>query len=365
MTEQASMKLIPAVLCGGAGTRLWPVSRAARPKQVHALVGERSMLGETVARAAEVPGVDPHDVVLIAGESLAEAARTEATAGGAPDALIVLEPTGRNTAPAAALACLAALDRTGGADALVLLAPSDHHIAEPANFAAAVAKGAKLAADGWIVTFGINPTFANTGFGYISRGAALGDGYRVEKFHEKPPLAEAERMLAAGGYYWNAGIFLFGARRMMEELARHEPKALAAAEAAWAKGARTGETQRLDADAWINAPSISLDYAVAERTDRAAIVPVSMGWDDVGSWAALHELGAKDAHGNHLRGDVAIADTRNSYVRAESRLVAVVGMDDVIVVETADAVLVIPRAKAQDVKSIVDALKAGKRSDLL
>ncbi|MDX2234465.1 MAG: mannose-1-phosphate guanylyltransferase/mannose-6-phosphate isomerase [Hyphomonadaceae bacterium] len=349
--------IVPAILCGGSGTRLWPLSRRLRPKQFHALTSDATLLSETVARTAHVSGaVSP---VLIAGEHMREIAVAEAPHG----ARIVLEPQGRNTAPAAALAALDALRLDE--DAIVLMLPSDHHVGDDHAFADAMRKGAALAADRRLVTFGIAPDTPHTGFGYITAGEPLGEGFIVARFVEKPLLPVAEALLAAGGATWNSGIYMFAARFYLDELARFAPAIRLQAEAAWSGGSDAGCVRTLDAAAWALCPSDSIDYAVAEKTDRAAVVPVSMSWSDVGSWAALHDIGRPDERGNVVRGDVIAVDSARCYVRADGRLVALVGVEDLVVVETADAVLVMPRARAQDVKSIVEALKARGRTDLL
>lgn len=348
--------VVPAILCGGSGTRLWPLSRAARPKQFHALTSDRTLLAETVARAALAPGAARP--VLIAGESMRAVVESEA-----PEARVVLEPEGRNTAPAAALAAYAALEISP--EALVLMLPSDHFVGDLGAFADATAKGARLAEAGRLVTFGIEPTGPETGFGYITQGAPLGEGFAVARFVEKPQRPAAEALIAAGGATWNAGIFMFGARVFLDELVRFAPDIARQVELAWRGGRDEGRTRLLDAGAWETCRSDSIDYAVAEKTDRAAVIPVTMDWSDVGSWAALHEVGKADPAGNVAIGDVVAVDTRGSYVRAESRLVALVGVEDLVVVETADAVVVLPRARAQDIKTIVETLKARGRLDVL
>jgi mannose-1-phosphate guanylyltransferase/mannose-6-phosphate isomerase len=353
----AAPVLVPAILCGGAGTRLWPLSRAAKPKQFHALTGARSMLGETLARAARAPGAAAP--VLIAGESMRDVVAAEAPAG----ARIVLEPQGRNTAPAAALAAYAALEVSP--DAIVLMLPSDHHVGDEDAFARAVVEGARLAADDRIVTFGIAPDEPHEGYGYIVAGDPLGAGFEVARFVEKPKRPAAEQLLAAGGATWNSGIYLFGARFYLEELARLAPAIAEAVRAAWAARASESGAVVPERAAWLACPSDSIDYAVAEKTSRAAVVPVSMAWNDVGSWAALHDVATGDDSGNVLTGDVVAIDTRGCTVRAESRLVALVGVDNLVVVETPDAVLILPRDRAQDVKAIVEALKTAGRGDLL
>lgn len=352
--------IVPAILCGGVGTRLWPLSRTARPKQFHPLTTERSLLAETLLRGASVPG--SKGAVLIAGESMRQLAREEAANTGMLGARIVLEPQGKNTAPAAALAAFAALDVD--ADAIVLMLPSDHHVGDLPAFGAAVSAGAELAADDRIVTFGIRPNEPHTGYGYITAGDRLGPGYAVARFVEKPKLDAAKALLEAGGNYWNSGIYMFRARFYLDELKRLAPDMLTHAEAAWNGGRSEGDVRLLDAAAWAKSASDSIDYVVAEKTDRAAVVPVDMAWNDVGSWAALHEIAATGDETVTI-GDVIAIDSKRSYVRAEKRLVALVGVDDVIVVETEDAVLILPRERAQDVKKIVEALTAASRKDKL
>lgn len=357
-------RLIPAILCGGSGTRLWPLSRAAEPKQLHALVTERSMLAETIARCAGAADVALSDVVLIAGAGIERRVAEEADKAGAYRAAIVLEPHGRNTAPAAAMAAFLALEH--GADAQVLLAPSDAHIENTAAFAQAVAAASAIAAEGAIVTFGVEPTAPHTGYGYIQAGAAWGAGRKVAKFHEKPKAEVAEQMLAAGAHYWNAGLFLFQAAAFLRELKALAPEIHDFSEAAFKAARREGRFLYPEETAWAQAPAISIDYAVAEKTAQAAVVPVDMGWSDVGSWSTLWEIAEKDAAGNALQGDVVAPHSRNCFVRSDqARMVALAGCQDLIVIDTADAVLIMPRDSAQAVKDVVEALKARERKDLL
>lgn len=336
-----------AILCGGAGTRLWPLSRDAAPKQFHALVGERSMLTETIARAMDIPGAGRP--LILTAEAFGTTAAGHAAAAGAGDAEIVLEPSGRNTAPAAALAALAAADERP--DTVVVLLPSDHHIARPDAFLAALADARALAERGAIVTLGIVPEGPHTGYGYIRRGAALDGGYTVARFIEKPGAEAARRLLEEGNCYWNAGIFVFRADMYLDELRAHRPDIAAAAEAAWRAARRSGQMVHLDAALWEKCPSESIDYAVAEKTAHAAVVPADMGWNDVGSWLSLKELAERDADGNTLIGDARSFGASGCYVRATSRHVAVVGAQDLIVVETPDAVLIVHKDAAQDVKA--------------
>jgi mannose-1-phosphate guanylyltransferase/mannose-6-phosphate isomerase len=274
----------------------------------------------------------------------------------------LLEPKGRNTAPAAAAA--ATIIQMRDPNAVMLVLPADHHIRDVAAFRAAIATGSQLARAGKLVTFGIVPTAAETGYGYIKRGAALVDGaYSVERFVEKPDMVTATRYLAEGGYDWNAGIFMFCAGRILEEMHRFCPQIAACAAEAVHKGKRDLDFLRLQPEAFGNCPSDSIDYAVMERTSDAAVVPVEMGWSDIGSWSALWETGAKDADGNVFSGDVLAADTSNCYVRAESGLVATLGVENLVIIETVDALLVASRDRVQDVKKIVERIVAAGRTE--
>lgn len=355
-------KIAPAILCGGSGTRLWPVSRASRPKQFHPLVTERTLLAETIARALTLPGVDTKDLIIISGESLAGLVRAEMDVCGASDALLIVEPGGKNTAAAAALASLAAVER--GADQVLLL-PSDQHIGDIGAFRTAVDAGADLAGRDYIVTFGIKPDSPHTGYGYIQRGEAVAPGFRVAKFKEKPDVTTAEELVARGDHDWNAGIFLFKPDLYLRELAKFEPTVLAPVERAWKAAKNNGIAIVPEPGAWGETKSISIDYAVAERTAQAAIVPADMAWSDVGGWAALWDIGKKDEARNVVMGDVLAIDAHDNYVRAEERLVALVGIDNLVVIETAEAVCIAPRERAEEVKRLVNALSEAGRKDKL
>ncbi len=350
----------PVVLSGGRGTRLWPMSRALHPKQLLGLVGERTMLQETVARVGGAPFAAP---LVVCNEehrfTVAEQLRRQQVV---PEAL-VLEPAGRNTAPAAAVAALLLAARD--AQALLLIMPSDHVIGRPEAFRQAIDAAAAAAAAGALVTFGIRPTRPETGYGYIRAGAARAEPgvHRIERFVEKPDAATAERYLAEGGYYWNAGLFLFRADRYLAELERLEPEIVAACREAIASAGQDLDFLRLGGQAFAACPSRSIDYAVMEHAQDAAVVPVDMAWSDVGAWDALWDIGDKDAAGNRLLGDVISQNATNCYVRSESGLVAVVGVADLVVVTTDDAVLVAHKDRAQDVKQVVDRLEALDRSE--
>lgn len=347
----------PVILSGGAGTRLWPLSRELYPKQMHALAGERSLLQQTVLRAADAGLFAPP--VLIANDEHRFVIAEQLRQIGIGNAAIVLEPIGRNTAPAAAVAALMVARQAP--EALLLLMPSDHVIGDEAAFRRAIAIAAQAADQGRLMTFGIAPDRPETGFGYIRAGGALAgcEGAReIDRFVEKPDLDTAIGWLKDGGYFWNGGIFLFRARDLIEEMRAVAPEILEAAGQALEKARRDLDFIRLDRDCFAACPSKSIDYAVMEHTRRAGVVPVDMKWSDLGSWTALWTIGDADLAGNVVQGDTLIADTRGSYLRAEPGiLVATVGVRDLVVVATRDAVLVAPRERAQDVKLVVEKLK--------
>ena len=352
--------LIPLILSGGSGTRLWPVSRKNLPKQFLALAGQGTLFQQAIARTRRLPRVAAP--IVVASDDHRFLAADQLLESGIDDATIVLEPLARNTAPAIALGALQAIDRD--ADAVLLVLPADHLIGDTAAFAAAVEKALPLAEQGWLVTFGIRPDRPETGFGYIRHGEAVGDGYHVDQFVEKPDLATAKSYVADGGYDWNSGMFLFKASRYLEELAAHAPAMLAAVREAHAKASVDLDFVRIDRDAFARVPDDSIDYAVMEKTRRAAVIPVSCAWSDIGSWSALWQTSAHDAQGNAHDGDTLAIDTRNSLLRSHDRhLLATVGVDDLIVVTTPDATLVAHRDAAQDVKKIVEKLKAAGRSE--
>ncbi|WP_108470426.1 mannose-1-phosphate guanylyltransferase/mannose-6-phosphate isomerase [Rhodanobacter thiooxydans] len=353
--------LIPLILSGGSGTRLWPVSRKNLPKQFLALAGKGTLFQQTIARTRQLPQVAAP--IVVASEDHRFLAADQLLEAGIEDATIVLEPLARNTAPAIALGALQALQRD--ADATLLVLPADHLIGDTAAFVEGVRQAMPLAAQGWLVTFGIRPDRPETGFGYIRRAEAIdGHGFRVEQFVEKPDLTTAESYLTDGGYDWNSGMFLFKASRYLEELAAHAPAMLAAVREAHAKATADLDFVRIDRDAFALVPDKSIDYAVMEKTRRAAVIPVSCAWSDIGSWSALWLTGDKDADGNLREGDTMAVDTRNSLLRSHDRhLLATVGVDDLIVVTTPDATLVVHRDAAQDVKKIVEQLKAAGRSE--
>ncbi|MGB0695261.1 MAG: mannose-1-phosphate guanylyltransferase/mannose-6-phosphate isomerase [Rhodospirillaceae bacterium] len=355
-------KLYPIILSGGSGTRLWPLSRKLYPKQFHRLVGQNSMVQETCARVNDPDRFHPPMVVcndaqrFTVAEHLREMAIT--------DGKIVIEPQGRNTAPAIAVAALlvAAQDPEG----ILLVLASDHVIVKNDAFADAVAKAATAAGTGALVTFGINPDAPETGFGYIRQGAAWADcpgAFKVDRFVEKPDEATAQGFLADGGYHWNSGMFMLGAQMFLDELATFRPDIVEACKTAVDKAITDMDFIRLDPDSFAAAPSESVDYAVMEKTEKAVVVPADLGWSDVGSWSALWKIGEKDDQGNVVEGDGLLVDTKDSYVRSDGPLVSTIGCQDVVVVATRDAVLVADKDKVQDVKTVVAQLQAAGRPE--
>lgn len=351
--------LIPVLIAGGTGTRLWPLSRESYPKQFLKLFGEHTLLQYTALRAKGIAGAEAP--LVVCGEQHRFIVAEQLREIGIDNATIVLEPEGRNTAPAAAIAALHVQKRYGDHAQLLLMA-ADHYVANEAAFAATVLSALPAAASGHIVTFGIKPTRAETGYGYIHQGQALSSGaFQVAAFVEKPDEARATAYIAAGDYLWNAGLFLFSAGTFIQELAQHKPEMLDGARAAWHGASKDLDFVRLPPSFRV-IESDSIDYAVMERTAQAAVVPMDCGWDDVGSWTFLSQLG-DDGHGNYASGDVLFDDCSGTLVHAQSRLVAACGVKDSVIVETKDAVLVIDKNRTQDVKKIVSKLRAKKRDE--
>ncbi|MCG5238983.1 mannose-1-phosphate guanylyltransferase/mannose-6-phosphate isomerase [Azospirillum doebereinerae] len=362
MNGVSTQKIVPVLLSGGSGSRLWPLSRELYPKQFLPLCSDRTMLQDTALRVGNAVAFTA-PLVVCNQEHRFLVAEQLRQSGIAPRG-IVLEPVGRNTAAACAVAALtvAATDP----DALLLVLPADHQIRDVAAFHEAIGIAVRAARADRLVTFGIAPTAPETGYGYIRRGGFLEDAdgaFEVAAFVEKPTLEVAQGYLAEGGYVWNSGMFLFPAALLLAELERHAPAVVAAGREALEKGAADLDFFRLDTDAFAKAPGISIDYAVMERTGRAAVVPCDIGWTDVGAWSALWDVGAKDEQGNVVVGDVLLDGARDCYVRSDNHLTAVVGLENAVVVVVDDAVLVADRDHAQDVKRIVDKLKAGGRTE--
>ena len=351
------MKVIPVILCGGAGTRLWPLSRELYPKQLLALVDDYSLLQNTVTRCAGHPDVTAPMLVcneehrFLVAEQLREI-EVEASR-------IILEPEGRNTAPAVALAAHEAMKTDD--DAILVVLPSDHVIHKTTLFLEALTTAIDLAKDDALVTFGVVPDKPETGYGYIKKGMATGAAFKVDKFVEKPDVATASDFLQSGLYCWNSGMFVFKASAYLKELAAQTPRIAEAMAKATANASADLDFTRVNAEAFKSSPSDSIDYAVMEHTADALVVPLDAGWSDIGSWDALWQISEKDEHNNTLVGDAVVHDVEGSLVWSESRLVSVVGLKDVIVVETADAVMVASQDQAQDVKSIVNHLKGSGR----
>ncbi len=350
--------LVPVILSGGSGTRLWPASRAMYPKQLLPLTSDRTMLQATALRVAGLPNVG--DRCLVVSNEAHRFAIAEQLAGIERRAAILLEPVGRNTAPAVALAALEAEPED-----LLLVMPADHVIKRVDAFQAAVDSGLDAARAGKLVTFGIVPKEPETGYGYIQATPAGSDPVPVEQFVEKPDAETAEAYLASGNYFWNSGIFLFQAKTFLDELEKFAPLMSEACSKAMSAKTLDGSFVRPEPEAFRSSPSDSIDYAVMEKSANAVMVPLDAGWSDVGSWSALHDVSDQDEQGNSLEGDVHIINCERTYVQAESRLVAAVGLRDKVIVETKDAVLVADRDQCQDVKAIVDTLKIKDRSEVL
>lgn len=350
--------LQPVLLSGGSGTRLWPLSREAYPKQFLPLTSDYTMVQDTWLRVAPLSDRAP---IIVANEEHRFLVAEQLRQLGTPEPAIVLEPVGRNTAPAIAAAALQAM--AGGEDPLLLVLPSDHVVANAEGFRRAVQAATGAAEAGALITFGIVPNAPETGFGYIQSTAAEGLS-KVLRFVEKPDAQTAQSYLDAGGYYWNSGMFLFRASRLLEELQKFRPEIVNAVRAAFAAAKHDGDFVRLDKEAFAACPSDSIDYAVMEKTSDAMVLPVDIGWNDVGSWSALWDVAERDGDGNAHHGDVIAIDSRNTYAYAQG-LIALVGVDDVVVVETDDAILVARKDRVQEVKQVVAKLKNDKRSQAI
>ncbi len=351
--------IAPIIMAGGAGSRLWPLSRQLNPKQFLKLCSDTTLLQQTLSR---LNGLDTAPPSILCNENHRFMVAEQLRQLSFHDAEILLEPVGRNTAPAIALAALSAT--RNGHDPVLLVLASDHFISDQPAFQQAVLKAEKLAERNNLVTFGIVPTQPEAGYGYIQRGDALRqEGYDVARFVEKPDAVTAQAYLDSGDYYWNSGMFMFKASVYLAALAEFQPDILDACKTALEKGQQDMDFVRVDAAAFAQCPEKSIDYAVMEKTSAAAVVPLDAGWSDIGSWSALWEIGDKDADGNVCKGDVLAQDTRNSLIYAEHKLVATVGVENLVVVETKDAVLVAHKEKVQDVKKVVEALKNDGRHE--
>lgn len=359
MAGQTTTSIVPVILAGGVGSRLWPMSRTYFPKQFHALLGDHSFLQDTLLRAAKVTQTPP---IIVCNEEHRFLVAEQCREMNVTDQRIILEPQGRNSAPAIALAAWSAISQDENAILLVL--PSDHLVSDEQAFAVAVETAAQGAAAGGLVTFGVTPDRAETGYGYIEVEDVAAGLQCVQTFVEKPDKATAEDYLASGLFLWNSGMFVLGARGYLDELALHSPAMEQATQRAMTDVQNDMDFLR-PSDAFLESPSDSIDYAVMEKTARAQVLPVDFGWNDIGSWSAIWDEAGRDADGNHFSGDVVSVDTSNSYIYSEKRLVGTIGISDLVVVDTADAVLIAERSRVQDVKEIVRQLEASERSEHL
>ena len=355
------MTLYPVILSGGSGSRLWPLSREHYPKPLLPLVSEKTLLQETACRLDDIEGLG--DAVYVCNEEHRFLVAEQVTQLGKKPATIILEPEGRNTAPALTLAALYLVKQDP--DAMMVVMPADHVMTEPQQFVAAVREGGVNAGQGALVTFGIVPDGPETGYGYIKRNGEVSGtaAFTVASFVEKPDLQTAEKYVSEGDYYWNSGIFLMRADRWLDEISEYRADILDACRKAVMQGTQDADFFRVSKAEFLASPGDSIDYAVMEKTDRAVVVPISAGWSDVGAWSALWNVCPRDSDGNVVQGDVIAEDTHNALLIAQHRCLATVGLDDVIVIETADAVLVASKDKAQDVKAIVNRLKESDREE--
>lgn len=358
--------IIPVILCGGSGTRLWPLSRSNVPKQFFPLVDDRSMFQNTLIR---LQGLDTADPIVICNQEHRFMVAEQLRELEQDPLAIILEPEGRNTAPAIAVAGLQAVK--GDPDPVLLVLPADHHIEDTSRFEAAVKSGQSLAGQGSLVTFGIVPKYPETGYGYIKKGKSVaatqhnptGNAFAIERFVEKPDLDTARNYLQSKDYFWNSGMFMFQANNYQQELKAHAPEIAKACQDAFDLAGEDLDFLRLDGAAFQACPNESVDYALMEKTDHGVVISLDSGWSDLGSWDALWEVKNKDAEGNVALGDVLAHDVQGSFLQANSRLLAVVGVREHIVVETPDAVMVAPKNRVQDVKHLVNALKAAGRME--
>ncbi len=358
--------IIPVILSGGNGSRLWPMSRELNPKQFLSLYGDQTMLQETMTRLEGV--TDLAEPIVVCNEDHRFMVAQQMSDIGVKFDKIILEPVGRNTAPAIAAAAEYINEKEDSKDAVMLILAADHIIQDTKEFHRVIEAGCRVAEQGQLITFGIVPDKTETGYGYIKRAESFSkedNAYNVERFVEKPDLATAQKYFDSGEYYWNSGMFMFKASTILDELKSLSPEIYQAVKKAVSDGVKDLDYCRLDNESFTASPSDSIDYAVMEKTDKAVVLPLDAEWNDVGAWSALWEVKERDENGNVFHGDILHHDVTNSYIHADERMVAVVGVDNCVVVETADAVLVVDKDRSQDVKAIVNQLKATKREESL
>ncbi|MFT6402297.1 MAG: mannose-1-phosphate guanylyltransferase/mannose-6-phosphate isomerase [Pseudohongiellaceae bacterium] len=354
--------VIPVVLSGGSGTRLWPLSRKMHPKQLLPLIGDTTLLQATLNRLESVDSIT--DPIVICNDDYRFLVAEQIKHTVFPQSEIILEPFGRDTAPAIALAAFSAMQKEE--DPTLLILPADHDIKNIKGFRETIALGRQQAEQGWLVTFGIVPTSAETGYGYIKAGPAINSGgcCKVERFVEKPDRKTAEQYVKEGDFYWNSGMFMFKATTYLEALKTHNAKMYNACVKAHEASERDLTFLRIDSKAFESCPADSIDYAVLEKSENVAVIPADIGWSDIGSWSALHDLHQGDADNNVIIGDVKISDTKNCYIRSNKKLTVGLGIKDLIIIDTADALLVAHRDKVQDIKPIVESLKEEGRTEV-
>lgn len=351
--------IFPVILCGGSGTRLWPLSRSGYPKQFVNFEEGHSLFKDTVLRVSKINELT--SVIVICNEKHRFYAKADLCECGVP-AKIIVEPVAKNTAPAIALTAFAALD--SNPEAILLVVPSDHSIIDEEKFIHSISLAKKIATDGFLVTFGIKPRYPSSGFGYIEASEPiLNGGYKITRFIEKPSLETAKKLFASNSFLWNSGMFMFKASRYLEELKKFSPEVYKYAKEAWNKKEVSADFIKVSSDIFELCPSNSIDYAVMEKTKLGAVIPLDINWNDLGSWTAFYEVGKKDRDNNVVKGDVILTDTHNSYIHSTGRLISTIGLDNVAVIETKDSVLVSSLSRVQDVKKTVDELNRKGRPE--